>query len=195
MTTQEIWQLQALEAPRVSATYMRHRASDLARRTRIRIGMNYAIGVPGALYIAWCCWRYFLHRPVMVAGLVLILLPLAYATFRLHRLASAAQVPEDAGALDSLSFCRRELVRQRDARRSYWRRVLLPVVPGLITLLASFLMELNPIPWALFAIEAFIIVGGVTLTGVFQEWSARRLQLEIDALDSLVVKAPARQWS
>jgi hypothetical protein len=192
MTTQEIWQLQALEAPRVSAAYMRHRASDLARRTQIRKGLNYAIGVPGVIYIAWCCWRYFLHRPVMVAGLVLILLPLVYVTFRLHRLASAAQVPEDAGVLDSLSFCRRELVRQRDARRGYWRRVLLPVVPGLITLLASFVLELNPIPWALVAIEAIIIVGGPSLTGFFQEWSARRLQREIDALDSLVVKDPAR---
>jgi len=192
MTTQEIWQLQALEAPRVSAAYMRHRASDLARRTQIRRGLNYAIAIPGVLYIAWCCSRYFLHRPVMVAGLVLILLPLAYVTFRSHRLASAAQVPEDAGVLDSLSFCRRELVRQRDARRGYWRRVLLPVAPGLITLLASFVLELNPIPWSLVAIEAIIIVGGPCLTGVFQERSARRLQREIDALDSLVVKEPTR---
>jgi hypothetical protein len=192
MTTQEIWQLQALEAPRVSAAYMRHRARDLARRTQIRRGVSYAIGVPGVLYIAWCCSRYFLHRPVMVAGLVLILLPLVYVTFRLHRLASAAQVPEDAGVLDSLSFCRRELVRQRDARRGYWRRVLLPVLPGLITLLASFVLELSPIPWALVAIEAIIIIGAPSLTAVFQEWSARRLQREIDALDSLVVRDPAR---
>ena len=192
MTTQEIWQLQALEAPRVSAAYMRHRASDLARRTQIRRGLSYAIGVPGVLFIAWYCSRDFLHRPVMVTGLALILLPLVYVTFRLHRLASAAQVAEDAGVLDSLSFCRRELVRQRDARRGYWRRVLLPVAPGLITLLASFVLELNPIPWPLVAIEAIIIVGGPSFAGVLQEWSARRLQREIDALDSLVVKDPAR---
>ncbi len=191
MTTQEIWQLQALEAPRVSAAYMRHRARELARRTQIRRGLTYAISVPCFLYIALCCWRYFPHRPGMVAGLVLILLPLVYVTFRWRSLASAAQVPEDAGVLDSLSFCRRELVRQRDARRSYWRRVL-PVAPGLITLLASFVLELNPIPWGLVAIEAFIIVGGPSFAGVFQEWSARRLQREIDALDSLVVKDPAR---
>jgi hypothetical protein len=192
MTTQEIWQLQALEAPRVSAAYMRHRACDLARRTQIRKGLNYAIGVPGVIYIAWCCWRYFLHRPVMVAGLVLILLPLVYVTFRLHRLASAAQVPEDAGVLDSLSFYRRELERQRDARRGNWRWSLPPVVPGLITVLTSFVLELNPIPWALVAIEAILIVGGLSLGVAFYEWSARRLQREIDAFDSLVVKDPAR---
>jgi hypothetical protein len=192
MTTQEIWQLQAREAPRVSAAYMRHRARDLARRTQIRNGSDYAIGVPGVLFIAWCGWRFYLHRPVMLAGLALTLLPLVYVAFRWHRLASAAQVPEDAGVLDSLSFYRRELERQRDARRGNWRWWLPPVVPGLITVLSSFVLELNPIPWALVAFEAILIVGGLSLTVAFYEWSARRLQREIDALDSLVVKDPAR---
>ena len=66
------------------------------------------------------------------------------------------------------------------------------MLPGLITLLASFVLELSPIPWALVAIEAIIIIGAPSLTAVFQEWSARRLQREIDALDSLVVRDPAR---
>jgi len=191
MTTQEIWQLQALDAPRVSAAYMRHRARDLARRTQIRKGLAYVIGIPGVLYIAWYCWRYFRHMPMMVAGLALTVVPLVYVSCRRHRRASAAQVPEDAGALDSLSFYRRELERQRDARRN-WRQWLLPVVPGLITLLASFVLELNPIPWALVAYEAIVIVGGVSLAVAFEQWSARRLQREIDALDSLVVKEPER---
>jgi hypothetical protein len=116
----------------------------------------------------------------------------AYVAFRWHRLASAAQVPEDAGALDSLSFYRRELERQCDARRGNWRLWLLPVVPGLITVLASFVLELNPIPWALVAFEAMLIVGGASLTVAFEEWSTRRLKREIDSLDSLVVKEPAR---
>jgi len=192
MTTQEIWQLQALEAPRVSAAYMRHRARDLARRTQIRKGLKYVIGVPGVLYIAWWCWRYLLHRPVMVAGLALTLMALVYVALRWHRLASAVQVPEDAGALDSLSFYRRELERQRDARRGNWRRWLPPVVPGLITVLTSFVLELNPIPWTLVAFEAILIVGGLSLAVAFEEWSARRLQREVDALDSLIVKDPAR---
>jgi hypothetical protein len=53
MTTQEIWQLQALEAPRVSAAYMRHRAHDLARRTQIRKGSVYAVVFLGTLFFAW----------------------------------------------------------------------------------------------------------------------------------------------
>jgi hypothetical protein len=193
MTTQEIWQLQAREAPRVSAAYMRHRARDLARRTQFRNGSGYAIGVPGVLFIAWCCWRYFQHRPVMLAGLALTLLALVYIGFRWHRLAFTAPVPEDAGVLDSLSFYRRELQWQRDARRGNWRRWLPPVVPGMITVLASFVLEVNPIPWALVASEAILIVGGLCLHVAFEEWSARRLQREIDALDSLVVKDPIRE--
>ena len=72
MTTQEIWQLQALEAPRVSAAYMRHRARDLARRTQIRNVLDYAIGAPGVLFIAWCCWRLSFCTPGVGGGARLI---------------------------------------------------------------------------------------------------------------------------
>lgn len=193
MTTQEIWQLQALEAPRVSAAYMRHRARDLASRTQIRNGSNYAIGVLCALFMAWCCWRYpenFLHRPVMIAGLSLCVLASVYLFFRWHHLVSAAQGPQDAGVVDSVSFYRRQLERQRDARRNWRRRW--PVVPGLITVLASFVLELNPTPWTLLAIVAIFMVGVFSLAIGFEEWTARQLQREIDALDLLVVKDTAR---
>jgi hypothetical protein len=80
-----------------------------------------------------------------------------------------------------------QLARQRDARREWRRRP--PVVPGLITVLASFV--LNPIPWALAAVAAILIVGILSVAVAFEEGSARRLQREIDALDSLVVKGPA----
>jgi hypothetical protein len=193
MTTQEIWQLQGLEAPRVSAAYMRHRASDLARRTRIRNRSNYAIGVLGALFMAWCFWKYpekFLHRPLMIAGLALCALASVYLLVRWHHLTSAAQGSEDAGLLDSLTFYRRQLERQRDARRNWRRR--LPVVPGLIMVLASFMLELNPTPWTLLAIVAIFFVGVFFLTTVFEEWAARQLQREIDALDLLVVKDATR---
>ena len=193
MTTQEIWQLQALEAPRVSAAYIRHRARDLASRTQIRNGSNYAIGVLGALFMAWCIWKYpghFLHRPVMITGLALCVLASVYLLFRWHHLASAAKGPEDAGVIDSVSFYRHQLERQRDARRNWRRR--LPVVPGLITVLASFVLELNPIPWALLAIVTIFMVGVFSLTMAFEEWTAKRLQREIDALDLLVVRDPTR---
>jgi MFS family permease len=193
MTTQEIWQLQALEAPRVSAAYMRHRARDLASRTRIRNGSNYAGGVLCALFLAWCGWRYpghFLHRPVMITGLALGVLASVYLLFRWHHLASAAKGPEDAGVIDSVSFYRHQLERQRDARRNWRRR--LPVVPGLITVLASFVLELNPIPWALLAMVTIFMVGVFSFAIAFEEWTARRLQREIDALDLLVVKDPTR---
>jgi 6-bladed beta-propeller len=176
----------------LSASYMRHRARDLARHTQIRIASDYAILVMGSLFMAWCSWRYLLHRPVMVAGITLTVLASAYVAFRKHRLAPAAHVPEDAGALDSLSFYRRELERQRNARRGNWRWWLPPMLPGLITVLASFLVELNPIPWAFVAVEAMVIVGGLFLGVARAEWAARRLQREIDALDSLVMKDEAR---
>ena len=192
MTTQEIWQLQALEAPRVSAAYMRHRTRDLARRTRIRKGSVYAIVFLGTLFFAWSSWRYLLlHRPLMSAGPALWVLACVYVAFRWHRRASAPQGPEDAGVLDSLSFYRRELERRRNARRGNWRWELPLFVPGLIAMFASLVLEFNR-PWALVAVEAILIVGIASLSVAFEESSARRLQREIDALDSLVVKDSAR---
>jgi len=192
MTPQEIWQGQALEAPRVSAIYIRHLMSDLARGTRIRKGIALVLGVPGVLYIVWRCWNSFQHRPMMVAGLGLTLLALvAQFAYRWRRLVSPALFSEEVGALDSLRFYRRELERQRDARLGSWRRLSL-VVPGLITLLTSYVIELKPVPWALVAGEAIIIVGGFSLAVALEAWRARQLQREIDALDSLVVKDPSQ---
>ncbi len=104
----------------------------------------------------------------MVAGLAITMLSLVYVAFGWYRLASAGHVPKDAGAADSLSFYRRELERQRDARRGNWRRWLPSVVPGLITVSASFVLELNRTPWALVAFEAILIVGGAFPHGGFR---------------------------
>jgi cation transport ATPase len=192
MTTQEIWQLQTLEAPRVSAAYMRYRTRDLARRRRIRRGSVHILVFLATLFFAWSSWRYLLlHRPLMSAGPALWVLACVYLTFHWHRRASASQGPEDAGVLDSLSFYRRELERQRDARRRNWRWELPLFVPGLIAMFSSLVLEFNR-PWALVVVEAILIVGIATLGVVFEERSARRLQREIDALDSLVVKDSSR---
>jgi hypothetical protein len=113
--------------------------------------------------------------------------------FGIHwlRRTSAPQSPEDAGLLDSLSFYRRELERQRNARRRAWRWQLPLFAPGLIAMCTSLVLEFNR-PWALVAMQAVLIVGLASLAVAFDESGARRLQREIDALDSLVVKDPTR---
>jgi peptidoglycan/LPS O-acetylase OafA/YrhL len=56
---------------------------------------------------------------------------------------------------------------------------------------SSLVLEFNR-PWAFVAVEAILIVGMASLSVAFEEWGARRLQREIDALDSLVVKDHAQ---
>jgi hypothetical protein len=94
--------------------------------------------------------------------------------------------------LDSLSFYRRELERQRNARRGSWRWELPVFVPGLIAMFTSLVLEFNR-PLALVVVMAILIVGIASLGVAFDESGARRRQLEIDALDSLGVKDAARQ--
>ncbi len=192
MTTQEIWQLQALQVPRVSAVYMRHREHDLARRTQIRRRSVYAIVFLCTLFFVWSSWKYFLlHRLLMSAAPALWAVACMYFGFRWLRRASVPQSPEDAGVLDSLSFYRRELEWQRNARRRNWRWELPLLAPGLIAMFSSLVLEFNR-PWALVAMEGVLIIGIASLSVAFEEWAARQLQREIDALDSLLVKDPTR---
>jgi hypothetical protein len=183
MTTQELWQAQALDAPRVSLGYVRHRSREFERRTQIRNGLDYAVCALGAAFIGW--YALMINLPIMQAGLALSLAAGLYITVRWHRLAGAARSPGDAAVLDTLRFYRAELERQRDARRNNWRWWLPPSVPGLVLVFASLLLEFSPVPWRLVGFAAGCTIVLTALGVAFYEWSARRIQREIDALDSL----------
>jgi len=52
-------------------------------------------------------------------------------------------------------------------------------------LFASFLFEITPIPWKAIIIDAVLIVFGTWIAIAMTGRSGRRIQKEIDALDSL----------
>jgi hypothetical protein len=58
-------------------------------------------------------------------------------------------------------------------------------VPGHAFLFASFLFEIAPIPWRAIVVDAVLIVFVTWMVIVMAGRSARRIQKEIDALDSL----------
>ncbi len=62
-------------------------------------------------------------------------------------LAAAEPAPADAGVLDTLRYQRRQLERQRDLRRRSWRWWGLPMLPGMALMLASMIIEQDPVPW------------------------------------------------
>jgi hypothetical protein len=185
MNAQQVWQSQALDAPRMSLAYVRHRASGLERRTQWRNALEYGVGVLACAMCGVIAYQQFASRPIMTASLVMMALWSLYYVYRWHQLASSKPVPAEAGVLDTLRYQRQQLERQRDMRRRSWRWAGLPLLPGLALMLASLLLEHDPVPWGGIAfVIAWLFVGTAIAVWILES-EANRFQREIDALDSL----------
>jgi hypothetical protein len=185
MNAQELWQAQALDAPRISLDYVRRRAASLEQRSRWRNAFDYFCCLVG---VGLCVWQAAVKgasQPILAAGLVCFVLFMVIFAWRWHVTAGAASAPADAGVLDTLRFQRRELERQRDARRHSWRWWLPAMLPGVVLVALSLVIELDPPHWTAFwATVSWVVVGSAGGQAIY-EYTARGLQREIDALDSL----------
>jgi len=184
-TLQQAWQRQALEAPRISLEYLRHRMGALRRRALLRNGFEYVTGVAGVTWVLWSQWDFIIARPMFTSGIFMWIAGVAYIMWQWHRRAGAQQPAAELGTLDALRFYRQELERQRDARRGNWRWWLPALVPCLMAIFLSLFLEVRPIPWMPIGLLAAWVVVGVGLGIAGYERSARGYQQEIDALDSL----------
>lgn len=185
MNTQQLWQSQALDAPRISLAFVRHQLDALRRRTRIHNAFSYIGGAAGMAYLAWRGAGFFPTEPLLSAATALwVAAGLIAISLQYKRIASEQQ-PAEFGVLDALKFHRRQLERQRDVRRGSWRWLPLLFVPGHLMLFVSFFVEVTPIPWKYIIFNAVVIVFGTWMAIVMTERSARCIQKEIDALDSL----------
>jgi len=182
---QQAWQRQALDAPRISLDFLRHQTAGLRRRAMLRNGSEYVIGFAGLALVIWRTWDFFVTRPLATTAVVLWIAGWLYIMAQWHGRAGAPRPTADLGTLDALRFYRRELERQRDARRGNWRWWLPALAPCLVVTFISLLTEVHPIPWKVIGLLATGIVFGVGLGIVGYERDARAFQGEIDALDSL----------
>ena len=189
MNAQQVWQSQSLEAPRMSLAFVRHEAGKLERRTRLRNALEYGTGILCCVLFGVGAWHEGVERPVMVASLGWFAAWSLYYMYRWHGGAGVKPAPGEEGVLDTLRFQRQQLVRQRDFRRQSWRWWAPTVLPGFALFLASKIIEENPVPVNELAFLLVWVSLGVVLGVGFLEGEARRLQREIDALDSLVEPA------
>jgi hypothetical protein len=186
MNVQQLWQAQAIEAPRMSLAYVRHEATKLERRTRLRNALEYLMGAFCIVYFAWHAVSFYQQeQPILAASMGWFVLFSMYYGYRWHADASSRAAPADAGVLDTLRYQRRELERQRDARLRSWRWWIPAALPGFVIMAISMFMEEK-----IFSIERLValivwVIAGTWLSIAWLNQSARRLQREIDALDSL----------
>ncbi len=184
----QLWQRQALDAPRINLAYLRHRTAALQRRTMLRNGLEYVSGLAGMACVVWFQWNFIAARPIFSAGIALWILGVIYIMAQWHRRAGAQAPAVEIGTLDALQFYRQQLERQRDARHRNWRWWLPPVVPCVVVLFVALFVEIQPIPWPTIAALAVWVVVGIPLGILGYERSAKGFQREIDALDSMTAK-------
>ena len=185
MNTQQLWQAQALDAPRISLAFVRHQSDVLRRRTRIINAGNYVVGGAGMAYFAWKSRDFFSTAPLLSAATVLWLAAALLATLLMRRRFASKQQPAEFGVLDALKFHRQQLERQRDARLGVGRWFPLFFIPGHVMLFMSFFLEVTPIPWKYVVFNAVTIVFGTWIAIAMTARGAHRIQKEIDALESL----------
>ncbi len=185
MTTEEIWQSQALDAPRITPDYLRVRAHDserAARRRNLREYISNAFGIAAMVFVL---------MTVKVAawtqvGIALMIVSIGLYTWRWSRLASPATTPEDLGAMDMLRFHRRELERQREVWRRKWRWSLPLLVPSMVLMIIGKHVGQMSMGWATLIFQLLPVLVCCAIAIGVCEFRASRLRREIETLDLLV---------
>lgn len=179
----DIWASDAREAPTISLDFIKHLAAEHDRRVRRTNAAQVAAIVLGCVAILFYVWII----PVVTVrlGLLAILaLMVRYSVIWFDQ-ARREPVPTQGVVTDALSFYRRQLERQRDARKSDWKTWL-----GCLALAAIFdglLVWGGAKPWVPIRFALTLVLSAIAL-GVYtasESRERRRLQREIDALDSL----------
>ena len=146
MNTQQLWQAQALDAPRISLAFVRHQSDALLRRTRIFNACNYIVGGAGLAYFAWKSAEFFNTAPLLASATALWVAAGLIAALLIRKRIASQERPVEFGVLETIKFDRQQLERQRDARCGVWRWLPLLFVPGHVMLFMSFFLEVTPIP-------------------------------------------------
>jgi hypothetical protein len=183
VNTQQLWQAQALDAPRISLAFVRQQSDSLRRWAWMRNGINYVGAFAFFPFFVWQAWFMFNVLPLLSLAIVLNLPIGVWLLVRWHKRAASQEQPAELGVLDALKFHRRQLERQRDVRLDRWRRW--PAIPGILMIFIAEAIEIKPTPWVGFGVATVVMTLILSIAIVIEERIARRIQREIDALDSL----------
>ena len=179
MTTQELWQSQSVELPRITPAYLRGRVDDTLRTARRRNWYEYS-SLPMALLCVLFFWSWA-PNIWQRAGFVWVVVASLIWVFRWRKVATPAVLPGDLGALDTLRFHRRELERQHVAYRGnrLWGLLFIPsfamCVYGGFVLTGGSVAKL--IEMCLF------VLAGIGVSTWYYEVLIARLRREIELLD------------
>lgn len=178
----QLWKEQDMSTTTLSLDELRTGATRMRRRIVLRNAIEYA-----ACLFVIAGFAFYIVRfpfPLMRLGSVLVIVGTLVVAWQMHRRASGAPLPGDAGARSWLDFQRAQLVRQRDALRSVWLWYVGPLVPGIVVFRWGVETELGadaPFArgWLADAVVAAVFLGVIALN----RFAARKLQRRLDALE------------
>jgi hypothetical protein len=173
-----LWQQQAREEQIVPLDDVRTKAERLdAKNRRMRVWMPLLLIL---LLITSAMEVWFQVGILERAGDLLMMAALIYAAYR-YRTRHLGTAPAALGRTNCVAFYRAELMRQRDLSEDSWG-YLLPFVPGMTLAMLDGVLEARPASQ-----KILLVVLGVAVFLVVHVWNmytARRFQREIDALDA-----------
>ena len=176
-----LWQNQRVEPVQMSLEEIRQKAEGFQKRIRRSNLREYLAGAfvfAGSVYFIW-------RFPVVRLAVGLLLAGTIYVLYQLRTRGAAKTVPGSLALDTCLEFHRRELERQRDLARDVWKWYLLPLVPGLLAVIAVPLLRQPPEKW----IRAlpFIPLWAAMFYAIWRlnKRGADKLQRQIDELNSM----------
>ena len=173
-----VWQNQMVESRLLSLDEVRKKARQFQWDIRCRNRVEY---LASAVVVLFSGYFFRIVDDVLVrTGMALLVAGTLYVVYQLHKRGSAQMLPAEPGLRACLAFHRAELVRQRDLLRNVWRWYLLPFAPGIIMI---FVAASGLMLWTQWIGKVVFLVGFFWLVAMLNQWEARRLQREIDALD------------
>ena len=189
-TIKQAWQAQAV-APPPAPDEVSRGAERFDRQISRRKRREFVVCLVVSLFFAFIALTD--SNQVRRLAAVLVILGTAIVAWQLHRRAPAVQLAEEAG-LPLVSHQRAQLTCQCDSLASAAGWYLLPMLPGLVLFAAAPVVEagppFQPTAWDLANLGFIFSV----FTGFWwrSRKASRRLQAEIDALDTLATEGDLR---
>ncbi len=173
-----LWRNQEMESYPFSLEEIRSQARRFQSQVRWRNLREYLASV--VVVVVFGYFFFIMDDALLRLAAALTIAGVLYVCYQLQKRGSARKLPAEPALRTCLEFHRTELVQQRDLLRDVWRWYLLPFVPGFSLFLASQVMQAPWTRWGILLVWFVILFVGI---GMLNQWAARRLQREIEALE------------
>jgi membrane protein implicated in regulation of membrane protease activity len=182
------WQQRDEEPPQMRIAQLRINSDAFQKRARRGDLIEYVACAAVIVGFGFYVWA-FPSVPMKFASVTMIVVTL-FVAYQLRRHAAARALSPDSTAASLLEFHRRELVRRRNLLRDSWWLFVAPLMVGMLVFLACLAPDRPEARLPVFIFSGVVIAMGVAIS-LYNRWQARRLQRQIDELDSLDPAAAA----